>query len=154
MILFNYNSYLPNEFPFPFCRYFLLSYGVNDRECLGTTQACLFKDGYDSLTSTGYSIYGLSTDSPRSNATFRTKQNLPYTLLCDPAAKLIAAIGMKKAPRGTIRGVFVISKQAKLELTFTGVRMFCLSQLFDRFIADLCSMLRALLLLWMKFVSS
>ncbi|KAL9106161.1 MAG: hypothetical protein Q9187_008596 [Circinaria calcarea] len=79
-----------------------------------TTQACLFRDEFTPLTATGFSIYGLSTDSPKSNTTFKTKQKLPYTLLCDPSATLIAAIGMKKAPKGTTRGVFVIDKEGKV----------------------------------------
>ena len=86
-----------------------------------TTQACLFRDGYTQLTATGLSIYGLSTDSPKSNTTFKTKQNLPYALLCDPAASLIAAIGMKKAPKGTTRGVFVINKEGKVLAAEAGV---------------------------------
>lgn len=81
---------------------------------LGTTQACLFRDSYSPLTATGLSIYGLSTDSPKSNTTFKTKQNLPYALLCDPSASLIQAIGMKKAPKGTTRGVFVVNKEGKV----------------------------------------
>ncbi len=80
----------------------------------GTTQACLFRDSFKDLTSTGLSIYGLSTDSPKVNTTFKTKQNLPYTLLCDPQATLIKAIGFKKAPKGTTRGVFVIDKEGKI----------------------------------------
>ncbi|KAH0544704.1 hypothetical protein FGG08_001209 [Glutinoglossum americanum] len=79
-----------------------------------TTQACNFRDGYTSLTSTGLSIYGLSTDSPKANTNFKTKQNLPYTLLCDPDASLIGAIGLKKSPKGTTRGVFVIDKEGKV----------------------------------------
>lgn len=66
------------------------------------------------MTSTGYLIYGLSTDSPKANTTFKTKQNLPYPLLCDPSATLIGAIGLKKAPKGTTRGVFVIDKTGKV----------------------------------------
>ncbi|KAL8642596.1 MAG: hypothetical protein Q9228_000737 [Teloschistes exilis] len=85
-----------------------------------TTQACLFRDEYFSLTTTGYSIFGLSTDSPRSNTTFRTKQGLPFSLLCDPKATLIAAIGMKKAPKGTTRGVFVVSKTGRIEAVEPG----------------------------------
>ncbi|KAL4947242.1 thioredoxin-like protein [Aspergillus filifer] len=77
-------------------------------------QACLFRDGYDKLTSTGLSIYGLSADSPKANTTFKTKQSLPYPLLCDTAATLIGAIGFKKVPRGTIRGVFVVDKAGKV----------------------------------------
>lgn len=66
------------------------------------------------MTATGLSIYGLSNDSPKANTTFKTKQNLPYPLLCDPAQTLIAAIGLKKAPKGTTRGVFVVDKSGKV----------------------------------------
>ncbi|KAI4208581.1 MAG: hypothetical protein LQ346_000091 [Caloplaca aetnensis] len=86
-----------------------------------TTQACLFRDEFSPLTATGYSIFGLSADSPKSNMTFKTKQNLPYNLLCDPATTLIAAIGMKKAPRGTTRGVFVVGKDGQVEAAEAGV---------------------------------
>ncbi|TAQ91525.1 hypothetical protein B7494_g196 [Chlorociboria aeruginascens] len=79
-----------------------------------TTQACLFRDSYTPLTETGFSIYGLSKDSPKSNTTFKEKQNLPYPLLCDPSATLISAIGMKKAPNGITRGVFVVDKSGKI----------------------------------------
>jgi len=79
-----------------------------------TKQACLFRDSYTPLTSTGLSIYGLSTDSPKANTTFKEKQKLPYPLLCDPSATLIAAIGLKKAPKGTTRGVFVVDKSGKV----------------------------------------
>ena len=56
----------------------------------------------------------MSTDSPKANTTFKTKQNLPYALLCDPKATLIGAIGFKKAPKGTQRGVFVVDKEGKV----------------------------------------
>jgi peroxiredoxin Q/BCP len=35
-------------------------------------------------------------------------------LLCDPSASLIKAIGFKKAPKGTQRGVFVVDKEGKV----------------------------------------
>ena len=35
-------------------------------------------------------------------------------MLCDPAATLIQAIGFKKAPKGTQRGVFVVDKAGKV----------------------------------------
>lgn len=80
----------------------------------------MFRDAYDHLSSTGLSIYGLSTDSPKANTTFKTKQNLPYPLLCDPKATLIAALGLKKVPKGTIRGVCVIDKTGKIRLLEPG----------------------------------
>ncbi|KAL0942803.1 disrupter of telomere silencing protein [Colletotrichum truncatum] len=79
-----------------------------------TTQVCLFRDSYEPLTKTGLAIYGLSTDSPKANTTFKTKQKLPYPLLCDPKATLIGAIGFKKSPKGTQRGVFVVDKSGKV----------------------------------------
>lgn len=85
-----------------------------------TTQACLFRDSYTPLSATGLQIYGLSSDSPKSNTAFKTKQNLPYTLLCDPSGTLIKAIGMQKAPKGTKRGVFVIDKAGKVLAAETG----------------------------------
>lgn len=66
------------------------------------------------MTATGFLIYGLSTDSPKANTTFQTKQKLPYPLLCDPNQTLISAIGLKKAPKSTTRGVFVVDKSGKV----------------------------------------
>ncbi|AEO57067.1 hypothetical protein MYCTH_2314920 [Thermothelomyces thermophilus ATCC 42464] len=80
-----------------------------------TRQACLFRDSHEALTSaSGLAIYGLSTDSPKANTTFKTKQKLPYPLLCDPQASLIGALGLKKQPRGTTRAVFVVDKAGKV----------------------------------------
>ncbi|CAJ2502864.1 Uu.00g102580.m01.CDS01 [Anthostomella pinea] len=79
-----------------------------------TTQACLFRDSYAELTNDGLAIYGLSTDSPKANTSFQTKQKLPYPLLCDPGATLIDAIGLKKSPKGTTRGVFAVDKAGKV----------------------------------------
>lgn len=86
----------------------------------GITQACLFRDSYEPLTAGGLSIYGLSKDSPKANTTFKEKQKLPYPLLCDPSSTLIAAIGLKKAPSGTQRGVFAVDKSGKVLLSQPG----------------------------------
>ncbi|KAH8785848.1 AhpC/TSA family protein [Diaporthe sp. PMI_573] len=85
-----------------------------------TNQACMFRDSYEPLTEGGLAIYGLSRDSPKSNTTFKEKQKLPYPLLCDPGASLIGAIGMKKAPSGTQRGVFAVDKKGKVLLAEPG----------------------------------
>lgn len=80
----------------------------------------MFRDNYTHLSSTGLSIYGLSGDSPKANTTFKTKQNLPYPLMCDSKASLIGALGFKKAPKGTKRGVFAVNKQGKVLLRELG----------------------------------
>ncbi|KAL7909074.1 thioredoxin-like protein [Trichoderma velutinum] len=85
-----------------------------------TTQVCLFRDSYDPLTADGLAIYGLSADSTKANTSFKEKQKLPYPLLCDPQATLIDAIGLKKQPKGTQRGVFVISKEGKVLVAEAG----------------------------------
>ncbi|PNH34182.1 hypothetical protein BJF96_g2631 [Verticillium dahliae] len=79
-----------------------------------TTQVCLFRDSYEPLTATGLAIYGLSADSTKANTTFKEKKELPYPLLCDPQRTLIGAIGLKKTPSGTQRGVFVVNKEGKI----------------------------------------
>jgi len=85
-----------------------------------TKQACLFRDSYEPLTKTGFAIYGLSMDSPKANTTFKEKQKLPYPLLCDPKATLISAIGLKKPPKSTQRGVFVVDKAGKVLIAEPG----------------------------------
>lgn len=107
----------------PGCTWSLDSLGAASQfltTSLGTKQVCLFRDNYTHLTSTGLSIYGLSADSPRANTTFKTKQNLSYSLLCNPTATLIGAIGLKKTPRGTVRGVFAVDKEGKVLLREAG----------------------------------
>lgn len=85
-----------------------------------TNQVCLFRDSYDPLTAEGLAIYGLSADSTKANTTFKEKQKLQYPLLCDPQATLIAAIGLKKQPKGTQRGVFVVDKKGKVLVAESG----------------------------------
>ncbi|RCI16890.1 hypothetical protein L249_1968 [Ophiocordyceps polyrhachis-furcata BCC 54312] len=79
-----------------------------------TVQACLFRDAYDPVKAAGLSIYGLSNDKPKANTTFKEKQKLQYPLLCDPHATLIDALGFKKHPKGTQRGVFVVDANRKV----------------------------------------
>lgn len=102
--------------PYPITNHFAL--GTDGTT--GTTQVCLFRDAYTPLTADGLAIYGLSTDSPKANTTFKTKQSLPYPLLCDPQATLIDAIGLKKTPKGTQRGVFVVDKAGKVLVAEAG----------------------------------
>lgn len=59
----------------------------------------------------------MSTDSPKANTTFATKQKLPFDLLCDPDAGLTGALGLKKSQgKGTLRGSVVISKDGVVEV--------------------------------------
>lgn len=49
-----------------------------------TTQACGFQENYSAIEKEGYKVYGMSADKPRSQASWKKKHHLQYTLLCDP----------------------------------------------------------------------
>jgi peroxiredoxin Q/BCP len=48
-----------------------------------TAEACSLRDNYDSLTNAGYAILGVSADSEQSHKDFKSKYNLPFTLIAD-----------------------------------------------------------------------
>ena len=50
-----------------------------------TTQACDFRDNLAAFTTSGYQIVGISPDSPDALTDFTDRDNLPFTLLSDPA---------------------------------------------------------------------
>lgn len=73
-----------------------------------TRQAKGFRDEYDELTKKlKATVVGLSADSPKAQQKFIERQSLQYDLLCDPGRSLIAALGCKKHPKGTIRSHFI-----------------------------------------------
>ncbi|HEY9559756.1 MAG TPA: thioredoxin-dependent thiol peroxidase [Anseongella sp.] len=80
-----------------------------------TAEACNFRDNYTSLTSKGYEVVGVSTDSVDSHQQFREKYDLPFTLLADEDKKIVEAYGVwgeknlyGKKYIGTKRTTFVI----------------------------------------------
>lgn len=89
-----------------------------------TTQACSLRDAFPDISGKGYSVVGLSYDKPKSQAGWRAKHNLGYTLLCDTLdAGLIKIIGAHKAPKGIKRSVFVVRKEedGKLKVVLSKV---------------------------------
>ena len=86
----------------------------------GTAQACLFRDIYQHLRNLGFAVYGLSKDTPKSNAYFRSKNNLPFSLICDTRGCLINALGFTKRPFGILRGVVVIDKEGRILTSVAG----------------------------------
>lgn len=80
-----------------------------------TSQACALRDNHSAFTSAGYSVYGLSGDSPADNAKFRTKQNLGYSLLSDPSYTFHEKLGIKNATKaGGVRSVIVVQKEGAI----------------------------------------
>lgn len=90
------------------------------KKCTGTAQACLFRDIYQHLRSLGFAVYGLSKDSAKTNSYFRSKNNLPFSLICDTRGCLIDALGFTKRPFGILRGVVVIDKEGRILTSVAG----------------------------------
>lgn len=65
-------------------------------------------------------MYGLSQDSVKANLNFKTKNNLPYTLICDEKGNLVESLGFKRAWKSTRRGVIVIDKSGKVLTSMIG----------------------------------
>lgn len=94
-----------------------------------TTQACDFRDSLNSLKSSGYSVIGVSRDSPDTLATFAREDNLNFPLLSDPDLTVhnaYAAWGEKnlygKTVTGVLRSTFVIDEAGSITLPLYNVK--------------------------------
>lgn len=47
-------------------------------------EACAFRDHYETFMDAGVQVFGISADSVESHRHFKSKYNLPFTLLSDP----------------------------------------------------------------------
>jgi peroxiredoxin Q/BCP len=59
-----------------------------------TAQGCSLRDAYEKLTDKGVAVVGVSTDSVKSQAAFRDKYSLPFTLLADTEKTVLKAFGV------------------------------------------------------------
>jgi thioredoxin-dependent peroxiredoxin len=62
-----------------------------------------------------YLIYGISTDAPKANKSFKEKQGLQYHLLSDQKSELLQALGATKEGNKTLRSSWVVGKGGVLE---------------------------------------
>ena len=86
-----------------------------------TTQACGFRDNYLAIEEKNAVILGISPDDAASHVRFKTKFNLPFTLLSDVDHAVAEQYGvwgeksmMGKTYMGIIRSHFVVDKNGKL----------------------------------------
>jgi peroxiredoxin Q/BCP len=74
-----------------------------------TKQACGIRDAYDSFRAKGAVVLGVSIDDRDSHAAFKSKFDLPFTLLSDPDRVVGTAYGVVREDRPTLqRSTFVI----------------------------------------------
>ena len=62
-------------------------------------QACSLRDGWDELQSRNVSIFGVSSDTAKTQAQFRDKYTLPFTLLADTDGKIADAFSKSRWSR-------------------------------------------------------
>ena len=94
-----------------------------------TKQACDFTESLATLQAAGYTVLGLSKDTPTKLAKFRERDSLTFPLLSDPGLevhKSYAAYGEKKlygkVVEGVIRSTFVVDPDGTIALAQYNVK--------------------------------
>ena len=94
-----------------------------------TTEACEFRDAYDVFRERGAEVLGVSPDDVRSHEKFKTKHELPFTLLADPdhaVAEKYGVWGEKKfagkSYMGINRSTFIIDGDGKVARALMGIK--------------------------------
>lgn len=94
-----------------------------------TTQACDFRDSIASLQGAGYTVIGISRDTPAKLHKFRERDALTFTLLSDPDHAVHSAYGVwgekmnyGKVVEGVIRSTFVLDEQGVITLAQYNVK--------------------------------
>jgi peroxiredoxin Q/BCP len=94
-----------------------------------TKQACDFSGSKADLADSGFTVLGISPDSPAKLARFREKEGLTITLLSDPDRSVLEAYGAYgekklygKTTVGVVRSTFVIDGDGKVERAYYGVK--------------------------------
>ena len=87
-----------------------------------TAQACNLKDNYNTLRQNGYTILGISKDSPKSHQKFINKFDLPFDLIADEDQNVHMKYGTwieksmyGKNYMGTARWTFLIDEKGNIE---------------------------------------
>ena len=94
-----------------------------------TTEACEFRDAYDVYRERGAEILGVSPDDVTSHQKFKTKYELPFTLLADPEHEVAEAYGVwgerkfaGKTYMGINRSTFVIDEDGNVAAAMLGIK--------------------------------
>jgi thioredoxin-dependent peroxiredoxin len=94
-----------------------------------TMEACEFRDDFAKFSRKGVVVLGISPDTPKAQTSFKTRQSLPFTLLCDTDKKVAEAYGVFKEKNmygkkvmGIERTTFVIGPDGRIEKIFSKVK--------------------------------
>ncbi len=94
-----------------------------------TKEACNFRDDYSAFTKSDVTILGVSPNTVKSHAKFKTKYDLPFPLLADEGHLVCSKYGvwgrkklMGREFDGVLRTTFLIDKEGKVSKIFENVR--------------------------------
>ncbi|MCX6501852.1 MAG: thioredoxin-dependent thiol peroxidase [Microbacterium sp.] len=94
-----------------------------------TTQACDFRDSLSSLTAAGFTVLGISRDTPAKLREFRERDGLTFPLLSDPEHAVHDAYGAcgekmnyGKTVEGVLRSTYVIDAEGRIEVAQRNVK--------------------------------
>jgi peroxiredoxin Q/BCP len=94
-----------------------------------TAEACEFRDAYDAYRERGIEILGVSPDDVASHEKFKSKYELPFTLLADPEHATAEAYGVwgertfaGKTYMGINRSTFLIDEEGNLVRAMRGIK--------------------------------
>lgn len=95
-----------------------------------TREACDFRDQHAAFAKKKAVVLGVSPDSVKSHAGFKTKHELPFTLVADPDKAIANAYGVfaeknmyGKKVMGIVRTTFLIDKQGKIAAIWPKVKV-------------------------------
>ena len=86
-----------------------------------TIEACEFRDAYDVFRDRGAEILGVSPDDTASHEKFKTKYELPFTLLADPGHEVAGRYGVSADGRIN-RSTFVIDGDGNVAKAMVGIK--------------------------------
>ncbi|MBA8823108.1 peroxiredoxin Q/BCP [Saccharopolyspora lacisalsi] len=94
-----------------------------------TTEACDFRDNLAELNDAGFTVLGISPDSPEKLVEFRDSEGLTFPLLSDPHRSVMTewgAFGEKqnygKTVQGVIRSTFVVDADGKIDKALYNIK--------------------------------
>jgi len=84
-----------------------------------TKQACSLRDAFATLTEKGVKVFGVSTDSPKSQKAFKEKYQLPFDLLADEDSTIVKAFGVPTTMGFAKRQAFLFKDGALVWVDFS-----------------------------------
>ncbi|HKW47342.1 MAG TPA: thioredoxin-dependent thiol peroxidase [Gemmatimonadaceae bacterium] len=94
-----------------------------------TVEACEFRDAFPKFEGLDAVVLGVSPDSVKKHQRFKTKYNLPFTLVADPGHSIAESYGVwgekmmfGRKYMGVLRTTFVIDGEGRIAKIFRSVK--------------------------------